>query len=129
LYDFTGKSEFWADLEKFPWSDEIVKLVSQSGKDWRFLTKPMKTPACFHGKAEWMFNHYPRHWDRMHIGGGTKSYACRDLGDLLIDDAEENIFEWENSGGSVFHWKEITDDYVGDWKGRIQKLKEVIYAD
>lgn len=119
--------EFWSNLEKYPWSDEIVKTVSQSGKEWRFLTKPMKTPHCFAGKAEWMFKHYPYFWDRMWIVTGTKSATCRNEGDLLIDDMDKNLEQWKSAGGSVFEWKEITDDYSGDWKNRIQKLKEVIY--
>jgi len=121
--------EFWSNLEKYPWSDEIVKTVSQSGKEWRFLTKPMKTSHCFSGKAEWMFRHYPHYWDKLWIVTGSKSATCRNEGDLLIDDFDKNINEWKDAGGSVFHWKEITDDYTGDWKSRIQKLKEVIYAD
>lgn len=121
--------QFWSNLEKYPWSDGIVKTVSQSGKEWRFLTKPMKTPHCFAGKAEWMFKHYPRYWDKMWIVTGSKSAVCRGEGDLLIDDFEKNISEWREANGSVFHWKEITDDYTGGWEKRIENLKEVIYAD
>lgn len=120
---------FWMDLEKYPWSDEIVKMVAQSGKHWNFLTKPMKTRHCFAGKAEWMFEHYPRYWDKMWIITGSKATVCRGPGDLLIDDLDKNLNEWTDAGGTTFEWKEVTDDWSGNWKERLAKLKEVIYAE
>lgn len=129
IQDASDSLEFWTDIEKYPWSNDIVKMVSQSGKHWNFLTKPMKTPHCFAGKAEWMFQHYPYHWDKMWIVTGSKSTVCRGPGDLLIDDMDKNLEEWKEAGGSIFEWKEVTHDWTGDWKDRLKRLKETIYAD
>lgn len=117
--------EFWENLEKYPWSDKIVNLVNNSGYDWRFLTKPMKTPECFYGKAKWIFKHYPQHWDRLWIVTRSKALACTGEQDLLIDDTSKNIHQWKDVGGSTFFWEEMTPDYQ-NWEEQYNRLEKLI---
>lgn len=126
IYQYTNTFEFWDKLEKFPWSDGLVNLVDKSGIEWRFLTKPMKAPNCFSGKASWIMKNYPKHWEKLWIATGTKSAICRGEGDLLIDDdVEKNLVEWEERGGISFHWNEMTPDYDG-WRRKFYELDAII---
>ena len=129
IYDITDNVDFWTELERYPWSNTLVDLISNSGKEFRFLTKPMKSPECYYGKSKWIFKNYPKHWNKMWIVTGTKSAICRDSGDLLIDDYEKNIEEWKSAGGTAYHWKEITPDYSTDHvNNRLREIRDLIYT-
>jgi|GEM_PF-3180608 len=104
--------DFWVNLEKYPWADELVKLVHEETKgQWCFLTKPMMDSGCWSGKAEWVKKSFPKHTQRLVIGAGAKSKFCTGDEDLLIDDNTKNIREWEEAGGETFLWPEVTEDY------------------
>lgn len=103
--------EFWASLEKYPWSDDLIQLVDKYAADWIFLTKAAHDPFCYSGKFECVQRYWPKYINRLWIVNGTKARFCRGVNDVLIDDKEQNLREWGAQGGSTFHWREVTDDY------------------
>jgi len=119
---------FWVEMEKYPWADKLVSLVDElSDGNWMFLTKPMRDPYCFSGKAEWLMKHYPQYMDRLTIISGPKEEFVRNMYDILIDDKPENIQEWSKSGGSPFYWHEVSDDIDDEViEERLEKLKKHI---
>lgn len=121
---------FWTGMEKYPWADRIVDLVDDFAKGkWTFLTKPMRDPYCFSGKAEWIMKNYPMHMDKLTIISGPKKEFVRSRFDILIDDKPENISEWKEAGGSPFYWHEISDDMDQSFVDeRLEKLEEHLTA-
>lgn len=106
---------FWATLEKFPWTDELIDIVDTESKgNWMFLTKPMIDPYCYSGKAEWVMKYYRQHFKRLTIIPASKSLLARTSKDVLIDDHPKNISEWNAAGGTGIRWVELGDKFNPD---------------
>ena len=102
---------FWTTMEKFPWSDRLIKMVDTVTEgNWIFLTKPMADPYCYSGKAEWIRTHYPRYEKKLVICAANKNNFARNQFDVLIDDKIENITDWNTAGGTGLFWQELSDD-------------------
>ena len=107
--------DFWAHLEKYPWTDELIDIVdTESRGNWMFLTKPMKDPWCYSGKMEWVMRNYKRHWNRVTIIPQPKSLLASSKKDVLIDDHPKNISEWNEAGGTGVRWVELGDKFNPD---------------
>lgn len=87
--------DFWAELPKTPWADELMKVVLNKTDDVCFLTKPVRDHNCSSGKARWFKKHYPK---IDFLIGSTKKY-CASPGKYLIDDFDYNVEEFTRHGG------------------------------
>ena len=114
---------FWLNLEKFPWSDELVHLVDITCPTWRFLTKANNDAQCYGNKAVWLENAYPQYVERLVICRGEKTFACKP-GDILIDDHPTNVKEWNNAGGQGYHWLEMGDEF--DYHPQMNNLRKFL---
>lgn len=95
---------FWAYLEKYTWSDELINLVKQHCKDnntdWRILSAPSLNSTCAMGKVE-SFQYYFGYHFRKYIlaPAADKPLLCHSSDDILIDDRESTIIAWREKGG------------------------------
>lgn len=93
--------EFWANLEKLPEADEIVRMVeARFGEKVVLLSTPIESPASMTGKMEWIDRHFPQ-FNRRYLFGPRKEF-CASPTTLLIDDCEANVnVFWEHSGTAI----------------------------
>lgn len=118
--------ELWANLETFPWANDILKIVNSYTDNWRFLTKPSYDPGSYSGKYESVRKNFG-HINKLWLVNGDKDVVCRGPSDLLIDDKTENCEKWIAAGGTVYQWTEITDDYdPAVVKERLVRLKKLL---
>lgn len=89
-------AQFWANLPKLPWCDDLMKKVSRK-YEVHILTAPSGNKKCYEGKALWIEKHYPHLLDKLLIG--RPKYCCAKSHSLLIDDKESNIDAFNEAGG------------------------------
>lgn len=94
------KREFWADMPKTPWCDELVDFAqSIVGRDNVYLcTSPTKCGDCLAGKFDWINANLPYWMHRQYIMTPRKE-ACAFAGSVLIDDADCNVKVFNEAGG------------------------------
>lgn len=92
---------FWANLEKTPEADEIMKLCTEAVgiANVAILTSPDRSANCFAGKIEWMFRHYPQLEGRM-IFSRAKNFMSSPQR-ILVDDKDANCNEFRKEGGNA----------------------------
>jgi len=66
------------------------------------FTSPSRGPGCRSGKIHWSQHVLGIDEDRIRFSSNKSDYARP--GDILIDDNEKNIEEWENEGGIGVLW-------------------------
>ena len=90
--------DFWADMPKQPWCDELVDfLESQEGYSVCLLTAPNKDNAT--GKQRWIRKNLPIYKDRYLIG--PTKWFCAGPDSILIDDREQNCQDFIAAGGQA----------------------------
>lgn len=87
--------EFWRDLPKLPWADDLIRVVNDTGERIVFLTQPIRSPMCSAGKKAWLDKHFP---DIPFFIGNKKALLAR-RGLTLIDDYTKNVDAWNASEG------------------------------
>lgn len=95
-----GGREFWANLEPFPWFDELVGMVKSADPDFFILTKPSRQASCLAGKLDWIHRHFGKRF-RNYIFTPNKSPLAAP-GRLLIDDSDENVDGFLRHGGAAY---------------------------
>ena len=91
--------DFWVNLEPLPYFKELTSIT----KDFILLTSPGRHPSCASGKTKWIQRHFGTNFRRYIICASDKSLCCRP-GDILIDDSEKNIKDWNEAGGLGILW-------------------------
>ena len=108
LEDFyVGMGEnFWTNLPKTEWADEIVKFVREIFPLDHIivLTKPTSNPGCIEGKKAWLQKHYPDFAERVVFA--NEKYFCAHEGALLIDDYDKNVDLFKKHGGKAILFKQ-----------------------
>jgi len=94
--------EWWENIEKLPWADDLINLLKKETKDLFFLSSPSKSPVCYSGKIKWVLKNYPK-MDR-DLFLGCKKHMFAHSNTLLIDDTEKKIKEFREYGGHAFKW-------------------------
>lgn len=108
------KEDFWVNLEKYPWTDELVEMCEKMG-DLFILTSPSRNPHCLSGKMMWVQRYYER-LQRKIVMTPAK-YLCAAPGRILIDDTEDKINKFNDYGGDGIlfpqpynkNWNNFTD--------------------
>jgi 5'(3')-deoxyribonucleotidase len=122
--------EWWENLEKLPWADDLIDLLKKETKDLFFLSSPSKSPICYSGKIKWVLKNYPK-MDRS-VFLGCKKHLFANPNILLVDDTEKKIKEFRDYGGHAFKWPcplSIIDgdldieDVLQDLKDYLQEIK------
>ncbi len=93
-------SDFWANLEPYPWFAELIEMVREVAP-FTILTTSSLAPSCFEGKVRWLYEHFPK-VDRRRFRDfliGEQKHLLAQPGRLLIDDAEHNVDSFTASSG------------------------------
>lgn len=96
---------FWRDMPPLPWAHEIIHIARNYGEVF-FLSKGMQNAGCFGGKMDWVKFHFPSLADNLILTSRHK-WVCSKKGGILIDDDLRHKKEWENMGGTFYHWRNI----------------------
>jgi hypothetical protein len=94
--------EWWENLEKLPWADDLIELAKSSGKDFCFLTSPSNNPDCASGKIKWIKKHLGDDFKNFLIG--KQKHMCASPNSILIDDDKKKCKKFEDYGGHSFLW-------------------------
>jgi 5'(3')-deoxyribonucleotidase len=98
---------FWANLEPFPWADELLTLC-RSYAETTMLTSPSKHSSSHAGKADWMANYFGRDF-RDYLLGSCKHRVAHP-GALLVDDSPKNCAAFVKAGGHALLFPGIGND-------------------
>ena len=128
LIDKEGE-DWWVNLDKFEWADNLVKLISEKTENFCFLTSPSDNPLCASGKLKWIKKHFPKYSRKIIIT--PQKYMCATPDSILIDDSKKKTDKFQEFGGSVFLWphslkiidKDIKiEDVLSDLSETIDKI-------
>lgn len=97
LIDNAG-SEFWSNLEGYPWWNYLPKHLSEIAEVY-ICTSPSVSPNCAKGKVEWIQRRYGK-WFREFIITPQK-HLLANRNTILIDDHEKNTSKFFSHGGNV----------------------------
>jgi len=108
-YKLATNARLYRDLLKTNYADQLVyecrDLTLTKGYNLIFLTAVPKgndVPWAFYDKMMWANRYFPD--IPVHFGPFSKDkwHHCRP-GDILIDDRQSNIDEWQSAGGIAIH--------------------------
>ena len=121
-----GGEKWWEDMEKLPWADDLIELLSKETKDLSFLSSPSNNPICYSGKAKWILKHYPDMAKDVFLG--AKKHRVANPNILLVDDSEKKVKKFRKYGGHAFLWHCPLGIIDGDMdiKNVLQNLKDYI---
>lgn len=126
-YKAEGKKtdyEFWVSLEELLNKDFVLFLKKKGyklGVVSALPSKPYHAENAEAGKLEWLKNHYPGIFDPIYIISSSKGKCCNP-GDILIDNKQTNIIDWENVGGISIYF----DGYTESGIDLMNKLKSYL---
>jgi len=111
------KEKFWANLEEYPWSKLLYEECLSIAPTY-FVTTPSWHPTSLSGKLIWMQEFTGEKGFRNYMVG-PKKYLCSRPGNILIDDNDKNIDEFEavpgGGRGVVFpRWNNKSYRYSGN---------------
>jgi 5'(3')-deoxyribonucleotidase len=86
--------QWWTGLKKTEEADELLRTVTNY--DYYICTSPTLDPMSAAGKLIWLQVHYPQVERRFFITP-HKYLLAKD--NILIDDSDEQITKWHNTGG------------------------------
>jgi len=92
-------TDFWANLEPFPWADRLWKTLNELG-DVCILSSTSHIPAAGMGKMQWIKKHLNT---KNFLLGPAKKFCAR-KGSILVDDTKHRVQEFIDHGGEGFHW-------------------------
>ena len=93
-----GGPDWWANLEKLPWADDLLNAARGACEEVIILTSPGDTEGAeiaAQGKVRWSIKEFGHNMLCM----TTNKAVCANKNTLLIDDLNRFIEPWENSGG------------------------------
>jgi len=98
-------TDFWANLELFPWSKELIKRMEKLG-DVFFLTSPGSCITSASGKMKWIRKHFGNEYVEKIIMTKHK-YMCAAPNRILIDDVKEKVEKFREFGGHALVWPDF----------------------
>ena len=114
--------EFWANLEKLPWADELLGLVRELDPNFHILTKPSTKPDCMAGKLDALQRAFGEDF-RRYIFAPNK-YPLAAYGRLLIDDSDDNLVKWAAREGSIVVMPQPWNIAAPDCYRRMESVRE-----
>ena len=113
--------DFWADMPKQPWCDELVDfLESQDDYSVCLLTAPNRDNAT--GKQRWIRKNLPKFYnEKRYLIGPAKSF-CTGPDSILIDDRGKNCEDFVAAGGRAIVFPAPWNSW-GDWKDSLEAVK------
>jgi len=94
-------SQWWINLPKLPWTDELWESALATGATCVVLTTPGPFPESAYGKWQWVNDNL--HTQNVLIGQPKE--VCAKPGSWLIDDRAGYGPKWEGNGGTLLSLK------------------------
>lgn len=124
-------ADFWYNLEKYPWTDDLL-MYSFSLTDQVYIaTSPSAHPSCAMGKHKCILKTMPKELHRRFFIGPKKQQFARDETTVLIDDSDSKVEAFIQAGGKAITFpqpwnsaKDYTDDRIGYIKDQLEPKKE-----
>jgi hypothetical protein len=100
--------EFWGPLDRWfwqwlPWTTEgkplLAAIEKLFGENVVLMTAPSPNIETAAGKIEWVKRELPQYEHRLFIGREKHRFAAPDK--LLIDDKNENVYDFRAAGGKA----------------------------
>jgi 5'(3')-deoxyribonucleotidase len=124
-----NKTEFWENLAKYSWADELVSILHYYAKEVHICSSPSLAVPAFSGKAKWIENHYPTLLGNIVLTRNKSLLANEDH--ILIDDSEVMVNNFRKAGGNAIlfpqEWnanKEFINDRIGYVSLELEKLMD-----
>ena len=122
--------DFWFNIEPYPWMDDLVKLIESHDPNYLILTSPHDSEYCYSGKQRWLQKYFDFKTPKRAIFTAQKHELARH-GAVLIDDSDDNIYEFNRHGGTGIlfprSWndnKHHLDDPVGFVRGQLEDIAD-----
>lgn len=80
--------DFWINLEKFPWTDDLLDYLHKNQLEYTICTSPSLSLNAPAEKLMWMRKHIHPKFKNFLIG--RQKYLMSNPNHLLIDDSEDN---------------------------------------
>jgi 5'(3')-deoxyribonucleotidase len=115
--------DFWINLEKHEWADELFRMCSLTAKVI-FATSPMLCVGCPSQKVQWLRKHgYLAEWSTDYMLGPYKELMARP-NTILIDDRHKNLVDFAVKGGHTIafpqRWNKASHE-IGDRLGYVKR--------
>lgn len=116
--------QWWVDLPETPWFKELVDIIEQYDKNWKFLTSPSLSHYAASGKIQWMQDRYGKWFRNYHITPAENKCDLAQPDSVLIDDNEKNVKEFREKGGyGILFPRFWNRNYIIETK-KLQHVKE-----
>lgn len=97
----TCDRDFWREIPILPWAHRLVDAVGSLGFTTAVLSDPMDHNGAYNGKLDWLKDHFG---DKLALVATSHKYLVARRGSLLVDDKEENCWNFIKSGGRSVVW-------------------------
>lgn len=116
---------WWTDLAPYPWFDELLAIVRRMPRSGGFsvATSPSHAPGSAAGKVQWMQKHFGREFRDYMIG--PQKHRLAQPGAVLIDDNDENIAKFTESGGQAILFPQPWNAMHGEHRTAEEKMRYV----
>jgi len=117
--------DFWANLDKHTWADDLVDLVESNSADVYIVSTPSQNPGAWSGKLEWVKKNLPAKYTHNVILTSDK-HLLADIHSLLIDDKQKNINKFKQCDGWAIPFPQLWNDadrYIGS---RLEYVKRFL---
>lgn len=116
---------FWANLEPFPWAQDLIDIIDRNTENWIVLSKPSLDSGAYSGKFESFQKHFGI-GNRLWLSARNKEFFAGP-NKILIDDKKDTCEKWALRGGFGYHWPEMTEDIDRkEIDDRLEKLEEFL---
>jgi 5'(3')-deoxyribonucleotidase len=115
-------SEWWRNLEPFPWFKELYNCLGEAG-DVVFCTSPSWDSNSLKGKIEWMHDKFGRSF-REYILTNHKYYVARH-NTVLIDDNDKQCQNFIAHGGRAILFPQPWNSLAFDEEAQKDKMAYV----
>jgi len=122
--------DFWAELEKFPWADELINFAESIFQDNIIVCTSAGTPGTHFfnnaaiGKGYWFGKYYPKYAKNLVLC--NKKHLLAAPNKILVDDIEDNTTPFSAAGGKSIVFPQWWNNrynllYTNDWFEIIKK--------
>jgi len=98
VVDSAGE-DFWANLPRYQWFDDLMQIVKFHAADVHFLTSPSLLPECRSGKQKWLNREFG--CPVINVTYTTDKWRLAKPGCVLIDDSDRNCQQFADAGGNA----------------------------
>ena len=123
-------ADFWANLELYPWFDELMLLVRANCDNYTLSTSPSLCPGSYAGKRRWISKHFGEGFTGCMLG--SRKWLMAGPGRILIDDNDTNCEKFRQHGGQAILFPAIWNSHhhlVGERMEYVEdELREITEA-